>query len=144
MEASDIMESLAYALPFLAIAGVFYLIAARKKRLGRKLHAQAKHLLASGRDKEARELLLQALWKANEEPGLERQILDDLGQFFQEAWVDVLIDDYRLLVRQFEALAKKGSHKAISEMKKVQGLKQALIDRMPSVEGETQAALRGG
>jgi hypothetical protein len=133
MNGEDILESIAWAIPFLVIAAVFYAIAAWKKSKGRGLHRQAQLLLSSGRRNEARDVLLQALWKANEEPNLERQILADLGRLYGEIGTPFSPDDYEVLIGQYKQLKKKGSHKAISEMKKVQALKKELIDRMPRV-----------
>ena len=135
MEAEDLLESLAWALPFLALAGVFYALAYWKERKGRGLHAEAQQLLSSDQPEQAREILLKSLWKANETPALERRILVDLRELYRKAGVAFDPSDYELLVRQFEQLSKKGSHKAFSEMKEVQGLKAALIERLPALDG---------
>lgn len=132
MAADDILECLAYALPWLALAGVLYAFAFWKKSKGRKLHAEAREHLATGDLDEARDRLLQALWKANEEPEIERRILADLDVVCQRSQVDFRSDDYEVLILQFEQLSKKGSHKALAEMKKVQALKWRLIERMPA------------
>ena len=133
MEFEDVLESVVWALPFLVIAAIFYGIAAWKKNKGQGFHAEAKQLLSQGNHKEARELLLQALWKANEIPQLERRILTDLGKLYEEINVAFDPGDYMVLIRQFEQLSTKKSHKAISEMKKVQAVKKGLIGGMPTL-----------
>ena len=133
MNAEDFIESIAVALPFLLIAAVFYAIAAWKKSKGRGLHDQAQQLLSSGSHRDARDVLLQALWKANQEPHLERRILADLCRLYTEVGIQYSADDYEVLIGQFEQLSRKKSYKAISEMKKVKALKKELIGRMPNI-----------
>ena len=133
MEAEDIFESFVWALPFLMIACIYYGIAAWKKAKGRGLRDRALALLSSGNHGDAHDVLMQALWKANEEPRLERQILADMGRLYEKIGIRFSAEDYKLLIGQFEQLSKKGSYKAISEMKKVQALKKALIGKMPRV-----------
>jgi len=135
MTTEDILESLVWGLPFFLIAIVFYCIALWKKGKGRGLHAEAQRLVESGDQQTARHVLLEALWKANEEPKLERRILADLCRVYVKAGVSFDSGDYEILIRQYEQLAKKGSHKAFSELKEVQALKKSLIDRMPRVAG---------
>lgn len=134
MEAEDLLGAVVWALPFLAIAGVFHAIALWKRTKGRGLHERGRQLVVSGDARDAREargVLLAALWKANEEPLMERRILADLDRIYREAGVAFSPDDYEVLIRQFEALSRKGSNKALGELKKVQGVKHELIGRMP-------------
>ena len=116
MEAEDILVGCLYALPWFAIAGIFYAIAMWKKSKGRRLHTQALSLLASGNDKDARDIFLQALWRANEEPSMERRILADLGRLYEKTGVNFRAGDYEVLIRQFEQLSRKGSQKAIADL----------------------------
>ena len=133
MEMEDILEGIVWALPFLAIAGIYYVIAIWKKTKGKGLHARARELLDSGSYKEARDVLLQSLWKANETPQLERQILNDLSRVYENLGIAFESSNYKELIRQFEMMSSKHSQKAISEMKKIQALKKDLIDRMPRI-----------
>jgi hypothetical protein len=130
MSAEDLLESILWAIPFLAIAGVLYAFAIWKKSKGKGLCAQARERLRSGQRGEARELFLQALWKANEEPSLERLILSDLSRLYGDVGPAFPGGDYEVLIGQFEQLSRKKSHKALSEMKQVQALKKELIGRM--------------
>ncbi len=131
MEPEDFMEALLWGAPFFLIALVFYGLSANKKRVGNKLQLQAQAELEAGRSTRARDKFLQALWKANEEPALERQILRSLQALPIEAKVPLAFADYELLIGQYEQLAKKSSHKALSELKQVQALKLELIQRVP-------------
>ncbi len=133
MQPEDFLEAFAFAVPWFLLAGLFFAIAAWKKRKGGGLHAEARQLLAEGKDIEAHPVLLEALQSANEEPRIERGILADLGGVYQRAGIAFRADDYELLILQFEQLSKKGSHKAWSELKQVQALKFELIERMPKV-----------
>lgn len=130
MESDIVLESILYASPWLLVAALLYSIALWKKRCGRNLHADARLLLSEGRSDEARENFLCALWKSNEEPQLEREILAELRQFFGDANRGFRPNDYEKLIRQFENLSKKSSHKAFSELKEVQTAKSHLIDQM--------------
>ena len=133
MQPEDVLQSVAVAAPFFVIAAACYAVAIRKKRRGVGLQGKAHALMERGDDKTAREALLAALWSANEQPAIERRILDDLRQLYARSGVELQTDDYDLLIVQFERLSRKGSHKAWSELKQVQSLKHQLIDRMPKV-----------
>ena len=133
MQPEDVLESIVVAVPFLLLAALFYGLAARKKHKGKSFHSQAKQLIENGNDTEAREVLLRALWSANEEPHLERNILADLRELYTRVGIELETDDYDLLISQYESLSRKGSHKAWSDLKQVQALKSELIDRLPKV-----------
>jgi len=131
VDADDLLGSLLWALPFFALAGALYAYGMHKQRRGRRLHARAQELLSGGDREQARATLLQSLWNANETPELERRILADLAGLYRDAGVSCDLNDYDVLVRQYEQLAKKHSQKALLELRAVQGLKRQLIDRMP-------------
>lgn len=133
MDADILVDSVAHALPFLALAGVFYLVALWKKSSGRSLHARAQQHLLAGNRKGALDDLRQALWRANEEPVLERRILTDLDALYRDAGLPFSAANYELLIEQFDRLSKKHSQKAHAEMKKVLALKKQLIDHMPAL-----------
>ena len=133
MQPEGFLASAMVALPFFLLAAILYAIASWKKRQGIGLHVDAQRLLDIGDEEAGRNVLLQALWSANEEPSIERQILRDLRNLYSRSGVDFQTDDYEVLISQFERLSRKGSHKAWSELKKVQVLKSELIDRMPKV-----------
>lgn len=133
MESDDILRIVLPSVPIVIIMVVFYCIHLRKVARGRSLLAKAQSSLEYGNATDAVILLKQALWKANEKPELERSILAELGQAYQHRNVAFDPRDYLILVGQYELLAKKGTAKAIEELKKAQLLKKQLIDRMPDL-----------
>jgi len=129
MEAEDIL----WALPYLILAAVLYSIYLWKTARGRNLLTKAQSLLSSGDTGQAVDLLKQALWKANEKEELERSILAELDRAYRSRSIPFDSHDYVLLIGQFQELKKKGSTKAMAELKKVQALKKKLIEYMPEV-----------
>jgi len=129
MEAEDIL----WVLPYAILAAVLYSIYLWKTARGRGLLARSQSLIGAGNLREGVHLLKEALWKANEKPDLEQSILDELTKAYQASGKPFDAHDYILLIGQFRELSKKGSTKAIEEMKKVQKLKKQIIDRMPDV-----------
>ncbi|MCA9231771.1 MAG: hypothetical protein KDA57_14065 [Planctomycetales bacterium] len=130
MDSDIVLESILYASPWLLIAAVFYIIAWWKKLGGESYYSNARNMLSEGKVEEARESFLCALWKANEEPHLERAILAELRQFYDEAHGGFRPEDYEKLIVQYERLSTKGSHKAFAELKEVQAAKSYLIEQM--------------
>lgn len=130
MDADIVLESVLYASPWLLVAALFYAIAWWKKRRGKDLFSEARELLAAGQVREARESLLSALSSANEEPQLESAILAELERCCTESSASICFEDYRALISQYQRLSRKGSHKALSELKQVQSAKSQLIGRM--------------
>ncbi len=129
MEAVDVL----WILPYVVLVAVFYLIYAWKTARGRRLLAKARTVSSSGNVREAVRLLKEALWKANEKPGLERSILNDLAQEYRSRGISFDLQDYLILIEQFQDLSKKGSTKAMEELKQVQALKKQIIERMPNI-----------
>jgi len=129
MEAEDILWVLLYAI----LAAVLYAIYWWKTSRVRSLLGKSQSLIAVGNLRKGVHLLKEALWKTNENPDLEQSILDELAKAYQARGVSFDSQDYILLIGQFRELSKKGSTKAIEEMKKVQKLKRKIIDRMPDV-----------
>ena len=129
MEAEDIL----WVLPYLILAGVMYSIYLWKTARGKSLLAQSRSLIEAGDQRGGIHLLKEALWKANEKPNLEQQILDEFTRIYQSRGISYDNQDYIVLIDQFRELSKKGSTKALDEMKKVQSLKKQLIDRMPDI-----------
>ncbi len=126
-------EAFIWALPYILIAAVMYSIYVFKTSRGKDLFKKAKQAINQGDLAEGVTLLKQALWKANEKPNLEHEILNELNRAYQEKTIVFDCRDYQVLISHYEQLAGKSSHKAISEIKKVQALKKQLIDKMPDL-----------
>lgn len=131
MSAEDLLECLLFASPFLFLAAALYGYAIWKAHQGRTLLTEARRLSSHGRQAEGHALLCQALWQANEEPALEREILAELTRSCQALGLEWSAEHYETLIAQFEVLATKGSHAALGEMKKVQALKERLGQKIP-------------
>lgn len=129
MEAEDIL----WVLPYVILIAVLYSIYLWKTARGKKLLAQGRELIRAGNSREGVRLLKEALWKANQKPDLELAILDELVNAYKGCGVIFDAHDYIVLVNQFRELNKKGSGKAVDELKKVQKLKKQVIDRMKDV-----------
>jgi hypothetical protein len=130
MDGDILLESAVYALPWFLLAAIFYGFALWKKFRGQNLLSDARQLRTAGKTQEACGTYLNALWKANEEPRLEREILAELSQIYGGTNPKFRSGDYETLIVQFERLSKKGSHRAIAELKEVQSLKSHLIEQM--------------
>ena len=118
---------------FLGIAVIFGIIYFFKVAKAKKLYSEAVVAKTRGDDRLAVSLFKQALWKANEKPDMEWDILSNLKELYSKHKVEHDFGDYETLIEQFRTLAKKSSNKSMREMGEVNKLKQELIDRMPEL-----------
>lgn len=129
MEAEDILWIVPYAILAVGCGSIYVWKTMRAKRL----LARAQSADSSGDPNGRADLLKTALRKANEKPELERSILNELAALYRSCDVSFDARDYRILVEQFQELSRKGSTKAIEELKQIQALKKQIIDRMPRI-----------
>jgi hypothetical protein len=134
MEPEDFIEALIYAIPFGIIAIIYYLGYLKKTSKGRAFLNKANDLIKKGDLKQGVNLLKESLWKLNEKPELEKLIVNELDRIYQSKNLIFDKNDYLTLIEQYVILYKKGSNKALAEIKKVQYAKKAIIDSMPEIE----------
>jgi hypothetical protein len=78
-------------------------------------------------------LLYEALWLARTNPKLEYEILDDIRQLYKSKNVAFDLEDYYILVDQYEQLMTRFSSKVVHALDDVQRVKYLVISRMPKL-----------
>jgi hypothetical protein len=76
-------------------------------------------------------LLYDALWRARTNPKLEYEILEDIRQLYQARNVTFDLEDYYILVDQYEQLMNGFSSQVIHSLDDVQRVKHLVISKMP-------------
>jgi alcohol dehydrogenase YqhD (iron-dependent ADH family) len=127
------MEDFGLTFILLGIAAIFLIIYLFKVAKAKKFYSEAVGAKTHGNDRLAISIFKKALWKANEKPDMETDILSKLKELYSKHNIVHDFGDYETLIEQFRTLKKKSSHRSLREMGKVQKLKKELIDRMPEL-----------
>ena len=122
-----------YLLILLGFAGLMGLAYLVKLAKAKRLLAAARDAEEAGDDAHALYLYKGALRKANEDPRLESTILEAVVTLYTRNQIPFDAADYRELMDQYRALAKRSSNKSMGELVQVQTLKDEIIDAMPTV-----------
>ena len=125
------MEDFGMVFVWLGIAAIFFIIYLLKSAKAQKSYSRAVEAKTRGDDVSAVKLFKQALWKANEKPDMETDIVSKLEELYNNRNIVYDFQDYKKLIEQFRILKKKSSQKSLREMGKVNKLKKDIIDRMP-------------
>ena len=125
------MEDFGMVFVWLGIAAIFFIIYLLKSANAQKSYSRAVEAKTRGDDVSAVKLFKQALWKANEKPDMETDIVSKLEELYNNRNIVYDFQDYKKLIEQFRILKKKSSQKSLREMGKVNKLKKDIIDRMP-------------